>query len=64
MLVLSRKPGESIHIGNNIVLTVVAIRSNQVRIGIQAPEDVRILRQELAEKADSAYLVTASPEAE
>jgi carbon storage regulator len=64
MLVLSRKPGESIHIGDNIVLTVVALKSNQVRIGIQAPEDVRVLRQELAERADGAYFVTASPEAE
>jgi len=64
MLVLTRKPGESIHIGNNIVLTVVSLRSNQVRIGIQAPADVRVLRQELAERADGAYVVTASPEAD
>ena len=64
MLVLTRKPGESIHIGNNIVLTVLSLKSNQVRVGIQAPPDVRILRQELAERADGAYLVTASPEAE
>jgi carbon storage regulator len=64
MLVLTRKLGESIHIGNNIVLTVVHLKSNQVRIGIQAPADARVLRQELAERADGAYLVTASPEAE
>ncbi len=64
MLVLTRKPGESIRIGNNIILTVVSLKSNQVRIGIQAPADVRILRQELAERADGAYFVTASPEAE
>ena len=64
MLVLSRKPGEQIRIGNNITLTVVSIKGNQVRLGIQAPDDVRILRQELAEWADRAYVVTASPEAE
>jgi carbon storage regulator len=64
MLVLTRKPGESIHIGNNVVLTVLSLRGNQVRLGIQAPADVRVLRQELAERADGAYLVTASPEAE
>jgi len=63
-LVLSRKPGEQIRIGNNITLTVVSIKANQVRLGIQAPDDVRILRQELAEQADRAYVVTASPEAE
>jgi len=64
MLVLTRKPGESIHIGNNIVLTVVSLKGNQVRLGLQAPADIRILRQELAERADGAYLVTASPEAD
>ncbi len=64
MLVLTRKLGESIHIGNNIVLTVVSLKANQVRLGIQAPADVRILRQELAERPDGAYLVTASPDAE
>lgn len=47
MLVLSRKVGSSIRIGNDIVLTVVKIDRNQVRLGIEAPLDVTILRQEL-----------------
>ena len=47
MLVLSRKPGEEIVIGDNIRLTVVAIRGNQVRLGITAPPDVAIRREEL-----------------
>jgi len=46
MLVLSRKLGETILIGNNIRLTIVAIRGNQVRLGFTAPTDVRIRRQE------------------
>ncbi len=48
MLVLSRKPGEKIVIGNGITITVVGLTSNQVRVGIDAPEQVRILRAELA----------------
>ena len=47
MLVLSRKPGEELVIGDNIRLTVVAIRGNQVRLGITAPVEVPIRRQEL-----------------
>lgn len=47
MLVLSRKVNESIIIGGNIRVTMTAIRSHQVRLSIEAPADVRILRQEL-----------------
>ena len=47
MLVLSRKAGSSIRIGKDIVLTVVKIDRNQVRLGIEAPLNVPILRQEL-----------------
>ena len=48
MLVLTRKPGETVIIGNAITLTVLAVSGNQVRVGIAAPHDVRILRAELA----------------
>ena len=47
MLVLSRKIGEKIDIGSDIVITVVAVQGNKVRIGIEAPEQVTILRGEL-----------------
>lgn len=47
MLVLSRKEGEIIKIGDNIVLKVVGIRGNQVRIGVEAPNDLVIIRGEL-----------------
>ena len=50
MLVLSRKLGEEIVIGDNVRLTVVAIRGNQVRLGITAPPDVSVLRDELRPK--------------
>lgn len=46
MLVLSRKVGEEIHIGNDIILTVVAIRGDKVRIGITAPKTMTIMRPE------------------
>jgi carbon storage regulator len=48
MLVLSRKEGERIVIGDNVELVVVAITSNRVRLGIQAPDAVVVRRKELA----------------
>jgi carbon storage regulator len=47
MLVLSRKLNESIVIGDHIRVTVVGIRGNHVRLGIEAPGDVSIMREEL-----------------
>ena len=47
MLVLTRKTNEEILIGDNIKLTLVRVRGNSVRIGIEAPKDVRIVRGEL-----------------
>lgn len=47
MLVLSRKLGEKICIGNNICITVVDIERGKIRLGIEAPRDVPIFRQEL-----------------
>lgn len=49
MLVLSRKLGEKIVIGENIVVTVVKIDRNQIRLGIEAPLDVPIHRSEILE---------------
>ena len=48
MLVLTRKPGEKIHIGSGITITVVEVRGNKIRLGIDAPDDVPIFRAELA----------------
>ena len=63
MLVLSRSVGQKIIIGEDIVLTVVAIEGNQVRLGIEAPETVPILRQELDEQAEDRLpaLITFRP---
>jgi carbon storage regulator len=48
MLVLTRKPGEKVVIGNGVTVTVVEVTGNKVRVGIDAPAQVRILRGELA----------------
>jgi carbon storage regulator len=47
LLVLTRKHGERIHIGDDVVITVTSVRGGQVRLGIQAPPGVRIVRKEL-----------------
>lgn len=47
MLMLTRERGESIHIAKNIVIKVVNVRGKQVCIGIQAPKDFKVLREEL-----------------
>ena len=47
MLVLSRKPGERILIGDNVTVTIVRIGPNNVRLGIDAPRDMNIVREEL-----------------
>lgn len=61
MLVLTRKVGEEIIIDNNIRVTITQIKGDKVRIGIDAPSDVRIDRQEVhnrrAEFADPELIV-------
>jgi carbon storage regulator len=47
MLVLTRKQNEKIVIGDNIVITIVRIQGEKVRLGIEAPPEVRVLRDEL-----------------
>ena len=50
MLVLTRKPGEQIVIGNNIRITVVGVGPGRVKLGIEAPANVRVDRSEIFEK--------------
>ena len=54
MLVLSRKVGERIWIGDNIAVTVVRITGGGVRLGIEAPEDLAVVREELKIKMESS----------
>ena len=59
MLVLTRRAGESIVIGNEIVVTVVEVRSGQVRLGIQAPRHIEVHRHEIYEQVRDANLRAA-----
>lgn len=56
MLILSRKEGESIKIGDNIVISVVDISKGIIKLGIDAPQDTMILRSELEIAVEEANL--------
>ena len=64
MLVLTRKPGEQIMIGDGIVITVLEGRGDGVRIGIEAPRGVPIQRREVIEAIAAANLAAAEAGAE
>jgi carbon storage regulator len=50
VLILTRRTGETLNIGDDIQITVLGIKGNQVRIGINAPKDVPVHREEIYEK--------------
>ncbi|HEY3784920.1 MAG TPA: carbon storage regulator CsrA [Steroidobacteraceae bacterium] len=50
MLILTRTPGETLMIGNDLTVTVLAVRGNQVRLGINAPKTVAVHREEIYER--------------
>jgi len=58
MLVLARKPGEAIQIGDGITVHVVEIRGKQVRLGIEAPADMLVHRSEIHERLSAQGLQT------
>ena len=59
MLVLSRRPGESIVVGNQIVVTVIEVRGDQVRIGIDAPREVQVHREEVYRQLEAENAAAA-----
>jgi len=63
MLVLSRKKNESIVINNDIIITVVEIRGDKVRLGIVAPKEVPVHRQEVYEAIHGQAAVEEAPPA-
>ena len=50
MLILTRRAGEALRIGDEIEVTVMAVNGSQVRIGINAPRDIAVDREEIAER--------------
>lgn len=64
MLVLSRKVGERILIGDKIAVTVVKIGHGGVRIGVEAPPELAVVREELAEELKRAEQAIAADQAE
>lgn len=60
MLILTRKIGESILVGDNIRLVVLEIRGRQIRLGIEAPADIVVLREEIAQRLTDENLRAAS----
>ena len=66
MLVLTRKPGESIIIGSDIVVTVLEVRSDQIRLGIDAPRSISVHREEVylqVVRENAAAVASADPSA-
>ena len=58
MLVLTRRQGESIQIGDDVVVTVLEVRGGQVRLGVTAPDTVAIHRAEVLERAEGATVIS------
>lgn len=58
MLILSRRPSETIQIGDDITVTVLTVKGNQVRIGIATPKEVRILREEVRDRVEEPHQAT------
>ena len=50
MLILTRRIGESLQIGDNVKVTVLSVRGNQIQLGIEAPPEVAVHREEIYER--------------
>jgi carbon storage regulator len=61
MLVLSRKKGDAVVIDGGIKITVLEVRGNVVRLGIEAPEEISVRRSELSENGNDTSCQTAPP---
>ena len=60
MLVLTRKVQEVIKVGDNITITIIRVKGQSVRVGIEAPQDVKVLRAELEDRDPPAKVANGS----
>ena len=60
MLILTRREGESVRIGDDITITVLRVKGSQVRLGVDAPKNVSVQRGEISEDAGAAVAAAAT----
>ena len=64
MLILSRKIDEKIKIGNDITITIIGVNGDQVKVGVEAPKNVKVFRQEVFEAIQQENKEAAAVQAE
>ena len=60
MLILTRRVGETLNIGDDITVTILGVKGNQIRIGIGAPKNVAVHREEIYQKIETERLIDKS----
>ncbi|MFW5730042.1 MAG: carbon storage regulator CsrA [Desulfonatronovibrionaceae bacterium] len=64
MLILSRRAGESIHLGDDIVISILGVKGKQVKVGIEVPEDTAVYREEVFKRIQQENEMAISSRAE